>query len=138
MRDMLEGILETALYAEDLDAAENFYGHILELEKVSRADDRHVFYRSGNGMLLIFNPNETVKPPEQDALQVPPHGTRGQGHICFRVSAENLDRIAIRLEAAGILIESRVSWPNGGRSIYFRDPAGNSLECAEARIWGIV
>jgi len=26
-------------------------------------------------------------------------------------------------------------WPQGGRSIYFRDPAGNSLEFAEPRIW---
>jgi catechol 2,3-dioxygenase-like lactoylglutathione lyase family enzyme len=25
----------------------------------------------------------------------------------------------------------------GGRSIYFRDPSGNSLEFAEPRIWGI-
>ncbi|MGO7704721.1 glyoxalase/bleomycin resistance/extradiol dioxygenase family protein, partial [Rhizobium ruizarguesonis] len=32
---------------------------------------------------------------------------------------------------------SEVHWPNGGRSIYFRYPAGNSLECAEAKIWGI-
>ncbi len=45
--------------------------------------------------------------------------------------------MAAKLKAAGIEIESEVHWPNGGRSIYFRDPAGNSLECAEAKIWGI-
>jgi catechol 2,3-dioxygenase-like lactoylglutathione lyase family enzyme len=61
----------------------------------------------------------------------------GAGHACFRVSSENLDVIARQLKAANIEIESEVSWPQGGRSIYFRDPAGNSLECAEARIWGI-
>ncbi|MGN6582964.1 MAG: glyoxalase/bleomycin resistance/extradiol dioxygenase family protein, partial [Rhizobiaceae bacterium] len=26
---------------------------------------------------------------------------------------------------------------SGGRSIYFRDPAGNSIEFAEPRIWGL-
>ena len=26
-------------------------------------------------------------------------------------------------------------WPNGARSIYFRDPAGNSIEIAEPRLW---
>ncbi|HUH50108.1 MAG TPA: glyoxalase/bleomycin resistance/extradiol dioxygenase family protein, partial [Mycoplana sp.] len=25
----------------------------------------------------------------------------------------------------------------GARSIYFRDPAGNSLECAEPGLWGL-
>ena len=26
-------------------------------------------------------------------------------------------------------------WPNGARSIYVRDPAGNSLEFAEPALW---
>jgi catechol 2,3-dioxygenase-like lactoylglutathione lyase family enzyme len=134
---LLEGILETALYAADLDAAEAFYEGILGLEKIARSGNRHVFFRCGPGVLLIFNPDETVKPPAADALQVPPHGTRGEGHACFRVSGENLDAMAASLRTAGVAIESEVHWPQGGRSIYFRDPAGNSLECAEARIWGI-
>jgi catechol 2,3-dioxygenase-like lactoylglutathione lyase family enzyme len=137
MDDMLEGMLETALYADDLDKAEAFYEGVLGLAKITRAANRHVFFRCGPGVLLIFNPQETTKSPEARALQVPPHGTTGAGHACFRVSAENLDVIARQLKAANVEIESEVSWPQGGRSIYFRDPAGNSLECAEARIWGI-
>ena len=134
---LLEGMLETALYADDLDKAEAFYEGVLGLAKIARAGDRHVFFRCGQGVLLIFNPDETVKPPTADHLQVPPHGTKGQGHACFRVSGENIDVVAAQLRAAGVDIESEVHWPNGGRSIYFRDPAGNSLECAEARIWDI-
>ncbi|ANL20149.1 glyoxalase/bleomycin resistance protein/dioxygenase family protein [Rhizobium phaseoli] len=134
---MLEGMLETALYARDLDQAETFYEGVLGLEKITRAGNRHVFFRCGPGVLLIFNPEETIKPPAPDALQVPPHGTTGQGHACFRVSGRNIDAMAEQLKAAGVAIESEVHWPNGGRSIYFRDPAGNSLECAEAKIWGI-
>ncbi|KQV84175.1 VOC family protein [Rhizobium sp. Root1220] len=137
MNDMLEGMLETALYADDLDKAEAFYEGVLGLQKITRAANRHVFYRCGAGVLLIFNPEETTKPASGHALQVPPHGTVGSGHACFRVSAENLDTIGRQLKAAGVDIESEVTWPQGGRSIYFRDPAGNSLECAEARIWGI-
>ena len=137
MNPMLEGMLETALYARDLDKAEVFYEDVLGLEKISRAGKRHVFFRCGPGVLLIFNPEETVKPPAPNALQVPPHGTSGEGHACFRVSGRNIDAMAERLKAAGVAIESEVQWPNGGRSIYFRDPEGNSLECAEAKIWGI-
>lgn len=137
MTALLEGMLETALYAKDLDKAEAFYEGVLGLAKITRAANRHVFFRCGQGVLLIFNPDETMKPPAADALQVPPHGTKGQGHACFRVSGKNIDAMAVKLKAAGVEIESEVHWPNGGRSIYFRDPAGNSLECAEARIWGI-
>ena len=134
---ILESILETALYAEDLDAAEAFYGGVLGLQKIARGEDRHVFYRCGAGVLLIFNPAETVKPPAPGSLPVPPHGTTGHGHACFRVAGNDIQGMAERLKAAGIDIEADFHWPNGGRSIYFRDPAGNSLECAEPRIWGI-
>jgi hypothetical protein len=34
-----------------------------------------------------------------------------------------------------VAIESDFAWPGGGRSLYFRDPAGNSLEFAEPAIW---
>lgn len=134
---LIEGILETALYVEDLDEAEAFYGGVLGLERVLRAEGRHVFFRCGPGILLIFNPAETEKPAAAGALQVPPHGARGAGHACFRVARTNLDAMAERLTATGIGIESTVTWPNGARSIYFRDPAGNSLECAEPGLWSI-
>ncbi|MBB4567540.1 VOC family protein [Rhizobium leucaenae] len=133
----LEGILETALYAYDLDAAEAFYGGILGLQKISRGGNRHVFYRCGPGVLLIFNSEETVKPHESGALPVPPHGTKGHGHVCFHVSGNDIEAMAHKLKAAGVDIEADFHWPSGGRSIYFRDPAGNSLECAEPRIWGL-
>lgn len=130
-------ILETALYTDDLDAAEAFYGGVLGLEKITRSGNRHVFYRCGPGVLLIFNPDETEIPYGEGQLPVPPHGARGPGHLCFRAEAAELDEWHARLEAAGVEIESDMEWPQGGRSIYFRDPAGNSLEFTEARIWGI-
>lgn len=131
------GVLETALYAEDLDAAEAFYGGTLGLARIRREGARHVFFRCGDGVLLIFNPGETETPPAPDALPIPPHGARGPGHVCFRASADEIAAWAERLRAAGVAIESEFDWPQGGRSIYFRDPAGNSLEFAEPRIWGL-
>ncbi|MDB5522487.1 MAG: glyoxalase/bleomycin resistance protein/dioxygenase family protein [Rhizobium sp.] len=130
-------ILESALYVDDLDAAEAFYEKILGLEKITRAGNRHVFFRCGPGVLLIFNPAATVIAPAGGQLQVPPHGTRGAGHLCFRATSDEIGEWAARLTADGVDIESVVEWPGGGRSIYFRDPAGNSLEFAEARIWGL-
>ena len=129
-------ILETALYAADLDAAEAFYGGVLGLERATRAGNRHVFFRLAGAMLLIFNPAETERPPGDPALPVPPHGARGPGHIAFAATAAGLDRWRERLAAAGVAVEADFLWPNGARSIYLRDPAGNSVEFTEPRLWG--
>ena len=68
---------------------------------------------------------------------MPSHGAEGDGHVCFAASAEGIEEWKTRLEARGVAIESDFDWPQGGRSIYFRDPAGNSVEFAEPRIWGL-
>ena len=131
-------ILESALYVADLDAAEAFYAEVLGLERIAKVEDRHVFFRCGRGVLLLFQPDATVVAPAADArLPVPPHGARGDGHLCFAASAEEIDRWKTRLQARGVAVEADFEWPQGGRSIYFRDPSGNSLEFAEPRIWGI-
>ena len=135
MSEEIDGILEVVLYAPDLDAAEAFYGGVLELERIARQGDRHIFFRCGQTVLLIFSPEETAKPAPSDALPVPSHGARGAGHLCFRVSGDALDRMVARLTAAAIAIEADFRWPGGARSIYFRDPADNSLECAEPKLW---
>lgn len=129
-------VLETCLYCADLDAAERFYGGAIGLEKIVRAGDRHVFYRAEGSVVLIFNPAETEKPPEEGKLPVPTHGARGPGHMCFAAEPDGLEAWRARLVAAGIGIESEFEWPQGGRSIYVRDPGGNSVEFAERRIWG--
>jgi catechol 2,3-dioxygenase-like lactoylglutathione lyase family enzyme len=131
----IEDILEAALYAEDLDAAERFYGDVLGLEKIARVEDRHVFYRIGRAVLLIFNPARTLTGSSNPDLPVPPHGAQGQGHLCFRASAAQVAAWVEALTEDGHAIEADFHWPNGARSIYFRDPAGNSLEMAEPRLW---
>lgn len=132
------GILETVIYAVDLDATERFYADVLGMVPFSKLAGRQLFYRCGDQVLLIFNPRATVVPPPADAkLPVPPHGATGEGHVCFRASRDEIDAWKSRLEAAGIAIEADFVWPSGGRSIYFRDPAGNCLEFAEPKIWGL-
>ncbi len=131
-------ILESALYVDDLDAAERFYRELLGLAVIAKVPGRHVFFRCGDGVLLLFDAEATRMPPSPDArFPVPPHGTTGSGHLCFAATAAEIDAWRDRLAASGVAIEAEIEWPNGGRSIYFRDPSGNSLEFAEPRIWGI-
>ena len=132
----LTGVLEAALYVDDLDAAAGFYGDVLGLEEVISHPPRHIFYRAGSTIVLLFVAHETRVPPRSDsALPVPPHGATGPGHLCFNAPAAALDGWVARLEAAGIAIEADFRWPNGARSVYVRDPAGNSIEFAEPKLW---
>jgi len=133
----VEGILETVLYAPDLAEAEAFYSGVLGLKLHAKENGRHLFYRCGGQMLLIFNPAATARPPSPKSLPIPTHGTDGPGHACFRGSRENIEAWRRRLTAQSVAIESEFEWPQGGLSIYFRDPAGNCLEFAEARIWNL-
>lgn len=128
-------ILETALYAADLEAAAGFYGGLLGLAEIARQPGRHLFYRVGPAVLLIFNPAATAKPGH--GLPVPPHGARGPGHVCFAASRDEILGWRKRFAAEGIAVEAEFDWPGGGaRSLYVRDPAGNSVEFAEPRLWG--
>ena len=109
---------------------------VLGLEEIARVEGRHVFFRVGATVLLIFDPGATLTGSDNPALPVPGHGaTEGHGHFCFAANAVEIAAWCERLSAAGIAIEADFHWPNGARSIYFRDPAGNSLEMAEPRLW---
>jgi catechol 2,3-dioxygenase-like lactoylglutathione lyase family enzyme len=126
-------LLETCLYVSDLSAAERFYVDVLGLRTYARNEGRSVFFRCGDRMLLLFNPARTrIK----DSA-VPTHGAEGPGHAAFAVPDNEIDAWRERLAAHGVPIEQEMSWPRGGRSLYFRDPAGNSVEIVSPALWGI-
>jgi catechol 2,3-dioxygenase-like lactoylglutathione lyase family enzyme len=127
------GILEAVLYVDDLAAAEAFYTGVLNLPVHSRVPDRHLFLRCGDGMFLLFNPDATSQPGEQ----VPSHGARGPGHVALAIDEADLAGWHERLAQHSVEIEAEVTWPSGGRSIYFRDPAGNSIELATPQTWNL-
>ncbi len=126
-------VLETCLYAADLDAAERFYRDVLELEPFARVEGRHVFFRVESAVFLLFHPDATAVLGQG----VPPHGAVGPGHVAFAVPEAEIERWRARLADGGVAIEAEVAWPGGGRSLYVRDPAGNSVELAPSSIWGI-
>lgn len=126
-------IVETALYGEDLVALEAFYASVLRLKVLGSDYSRHVFLEAGpSSVLLLFKPSTTLRPGD-----FPVHGTQGPGHMAFGIDPDQLDSWRDWLHQRGVAIEKELSWPRGGRSIYFRDPAGNSVELITPGVWGL-
>jgi catechol 2,3-dioxygenase-like lactoylglutathione lyase family enzyme len=130
------GVLETALYVDDLTVAERFYSEVLGLSPIERQANRHIFFRCGSGVLLLFNAGTTATPSTVAGQMIPAHGSHGAGHVAFAMRENECAAWRQRLRQAGVAIESEVAWPQGGHSLYFRDPSGNSLELATPSIWG--
>ncbi len=128
-------ILEAILYADDLDAAETFYRRLLDRSPIVKQVGRHIFFRLERTMLLIFNPEASDHHHADDEHPIPCHGSRGEGHVAFAVDQNELDHWRRRLGELEIAIEQEIDWPHGATSIYFRDPANNSIELATPSLW---
>lgn len=129
----IEAVIETGIYVDDLDRAEAFYRDVLGLAVIAKEPGRHVFFRVGQGnVLLAFNAAATLK-----GDMLPAHGSKGPGHFALGIAAADFDAWRQRLVAHGVLIEKEVHWPRGGKSLYFRDPAGNSVELITPGLWGL-
>jgi catechol 2,3-dioxygenase-like lactoylglutathione lyase family enzyme len=128
-----QAVVETAVYVDDLRAAETFYGTVLSLRVIGKEPGRHVFFQVGEASaLLAFLAEATLK-----GDQFPPHGASGPGHFALGIEAEAFDAWRKLLQGHGVSIEKEVEWPRGGRSLYFRDPAGNSVELVTPGVWGL-
>lgn len=127
-------LLETILYTPDPAATARFYAEVVGLRLLEEPSERMAVLRVGEGsVLLLFEPEWSGRP----GRDVPSHGATGPGHVAFRV--DDLDAWPALLAEHDVEIEREITWPEGffrtGRSIYFRDPAGNSVEVMDADIW---
>jgi catechol 2,3-dioxygenase-like lactoylglutathione lyase family enzyme len=126
----VDDVLEVCLYATNLDETAEFYRTVLGLASFSSVAGRHVFFHCGDRVLLLFQPERT-----RQSSEVPAHGATGAGHVAFAVAESRIPAWRAHLDRCGVPLEAEVRWPNGGRSLYLRDPAGNSVELAPRRIW---
>ena len=121
-------VYETVVYATDLEAARAFYRDALGLREVEDG----VFRLDDDGVLLLFDPTLSSQP----GRVVPSHGPTGAVHVAFSVGEGELDAWRERLAEHGVELEQDHDWQRGGaRSLYVRDPAGNSVELVEGDLW---
>ena len=124
-------IFETVIYGDDIAALAEFYAGALGLRLAEEPDELSAVFRLDDAMLLVFNPNLSSRP----GRPVPSHGARGPGHVAFEVEPRELDACAERLRRRGVEFEQEVDRGDGGRALYVRDPAGNSVELMDGDPW---
>ncbi|AWM87924.1 VOC family protein [Microvirga sp. 17 mud 1-3] len=131
----LNGVLETALYVDDVPRAQAFYETVLDLKPIFADQRLCALDVAGRSVLLLFRRGATLETVTMPGGTIPPHDGSGPQHIALAVSAEDLAAWEDRLAGKGVAIEGRTDWPRGGRSIYFRDPDGHLLELATPGLW---
>jgi catechol 2,3-dioxygenase-like lactoylglutathione lyase family enzyme len=128
-------VLETAIYCDDLTRTAGFYADLLAIAPMLESE-RVVAFDAGEGtVLLLFQRGESQRPFEASGGLVPGHDSTGPAHLAFAIDTADVAQWVDRLARLGVPIESRVTWPRGGQSIYFRDPDGRSVELATPGTW---
>lgn len=131
----LHGVLETALYAADLAASRRFYEDVFGLAPMT-VDARLAAYAIAPAqVLLLFQHGVTERTVELPGGTIPGHDGAGRVHFAFAIAAEDLAAWEARLQACNVSIEGRTQWPQGGESIYFRDPDQHLVELATPGLW---
>jgi catechol 2,3-dioxygenase-like lactoylglutathione lyase family enzyme len=133
----IHGVVETCLYSHDLPRSVCFYKDELGLRLLESGERLCVFSVAENQVLLLFRSGGTLEPIPTPGGMIPPHDAAGQLHLTFAVSKEDFGEWEKHLIARGIAIESKVNWPRGGESLYFRDPDNHLVELATPGLWEV-
>jgi catechol 2,3-dioxygenase-like lactoylglutathione lyase family enzyme len=129
-------ILETSLYADDLERSRTFYERIFGFVTIFHDDRMCAMEVPGEQVLLLFRHGMTDHPaPGPGGGFIPAHHGRGALHLAFAIPVRELAAWEDHLLRANVEVESRLDWPKGGVSLYFRDPDGHSLEVATPGLW---
>jgi catechol 2,3-dioxygenase-like lactoylglutathione lyase family enzyme len=126
-----DGILETALYVEDLDRAARFYRTIFGFETFDSSERLHALAVGPRQVLLLFKKGASATRMPGD------HNGDGRLHLAFAIPFSELGAWEEWLGRHGIPVEEKRAWERGGYSLYFRDPDEHLIEVATPGVWSI-
>ena len=126
-----DGILESALYVDDVAASARFYERIFGFPVIVEFGSRGCALKAGERqVLLLFRKGASLSIPS-------PHDGDGELHIAFAIPAAELEIWEEWLAENKIVVEEKTNWERGGTSLYFRDPDRHLIEIATPGVWPI-
>lgn len=137
MAPSTNGILESALYVEDLDRSVDFYETVLGLRSIFRNARMCAMSVADKQVLLLFVKGGSIGGSGTPESFVPGHDGDGNLHVAFSIAKRSVDEWRQRLADNDVGVESTVDWGRGGKSLYFRDPDNHSIELVTPGTWEI-
>ena len=131
----INGLLETALYVDDMARSVAFFRDVLMLSPMLEGDRLTAFDAGGRGVLLIFKRGASAADMRIANGIVAGDDGSGPLHMAFAIAEESYDEWHRHLTDAGVKIRGEMNWQRGGRSLYFEDPDGHVLEMATPGLW---
>lgn len=131
----ISGLLETALYVNDMDRSVRFFENVLELKVMTRGERLTAFDAGSSGVLLVFKRGASLSDIRADGGLIPGHDGSGPLHMAFSIALESYDEWLAHLHKCGTKLRGEFHWERGGHSIYFEDPDGHVIELATPGLW---
>ncbi len=134
-RPPLDGLVETALYVTDVARSRDFYVGLFGFKAMGGDDRIQPLAVKPGQVLLLFKRGATLRPIPIGGGFIPAHDGSGEQHFAFGIPAAEYDGWKAFLLGRGVEIESEVRWPQGARSLYFRDPDRLVVELITPGVW---
>lgn len=131
----ITGLLETALYADDISRSVAFFRDVMGLATMLETDSLAAFDAGNRGVLLIFKRGGSTEDAPSDMGVIPGHDGSGPLHMAFAIPADSYEEWRDHLREKGVVERGEMRWRAGGRSFYFEDPDGHVLEVATPGLW---
>jgi catechol 2,3-dioxygenase-like lactoylglutathione lyase family enzyme len=129
-------ILETSLYVQDPGRSRAFFESLFGFTAFFEDERMCALEVPGEQVLLLFRHGMTdTAAPGPGGGTIPPHYGQGSLHLAFAIPFSELAAWEAHLAEHAVAVESKLRWPHGGTSLYFRDPDGHSLEVATPGLW---
>ncbi len=131
----IDGLLETSLYARDLKRTAAFYRELFGFKALVETPRLVAFEIAARSVLLVFQAGATEEDVADPRGKIPGHDGVGRLHLALSIAKEDLDAWRKRLIERGVETVGEYRWPQGGVSLYIRDPDGALVELATPGLW---
>jgi catechol 2,3-dioxygenase-like lactoylglutathione lyase family enzyme len=132
---LIDGLLETSLYARDLKRTAAFYRDLFGLRALVDSPRLVAFDVAARSVLLVFQAGSTEDDVVDARGRIPGHDGGGRPHLALSIASEDLDVWRKRLVDRDVEVVGEYRWPRGGTSLYIRDPDEALVELATPGLW---